>query len=337
MQETVAINGITLCHKHSDGWVRSTLPDVCKSPAAPVPYTNVAFAKDLADGTMTVFSHGGAMNGVKGSRFAKSIGDEPGVGGGVISGVNLHEATWLSWSPDVFMEGRPVTRLTDKMLLNKGNTVSVGGYFTGPVTGASKATLDLLCNIACNCKAAGTARQRCVHLAVKGLPKTAGAGIYSEVTFDPSGQMMRHPDGAPMTRYATAGSRMDVVTVAGGAPVEFIEMKFGEDAMGPTQRARYQAIAQKHGKQLQEIWVDEQCKCDDGKKQPVTAPQTAPKTSEDEQGSWVSRHPYLTAVGAGAAVGLGYLGAAACAAAEPCGAIAASILGAGALTKAATQ
>jgi Domain of unknown function (DUF4150) len=324
MQETVAINGITLCHKHSDGWVRSTLPDVCKSPVAPVPYTNVAFAKDLADGTTTVFSHGGAMNGIKGSRFAKSIGDEPGVGGGVISGVNMHEATWLSWSPNVFMEGRPVTRLTDKMLLNKGNTVSVGGYFTGPVTGANKATLDLLCNIACTCIAAGTARQRCVHLAVKALPKVSSAGIYSEVTFDPSGQMMRNADGAPMTRYATPGSRIDIVTVAGGAPVEFIEMKFGTDTMGTTQQARYEAIARKNGKTLQEIWVDRDCQCDDGKPVPVPVPAPAPK--KESEGMTTGQK---VAVGGAAVAGIGAI---ACAIFEPCGAIVggALLLGGGA-------
>jgi Domain of unknown function (DUF4150) len=59
LKETVGINGITLCHKHSDGWVRSTLPDVCKAPTIPVPFVNIAFAKDLAKGTKTVFSHGG--------------------------------------------------------------------------------------------------------------------------------------------------------------------------------------------------------------------------------------------------------------------------------------
>ncbi len=107
------------------------LPDVCKAPTVPVPFVNIAFAKDLAKGTKTVFSHGGAMNGIKGSEFSTSIGDEPGAGGGVISGVNLHRATFLSWSPDVFMEGKPVTRLTDRMLLNKGNTISAGGIIRG--------------------------------------------------------------------------------------------------------------------------------------------------------------------------------------------------------------
>jgi Domain of unknown function (DUF4150) len=305
--------------------VRSTLPDVCKSPVVPVPYTNIAFAKDLARGTKTVFSHGGAMNGIKGSEFSVSIADEPGVGGGVISGVNMHRATWLSWSPDVFMEGKPVTRLTDRMLMNKGNTISAGGYFTGPVTGASKATLDLLCSLACNCIAAGTARQRCVHLAVKALPKTAGTGIYSEVTFDPSGQMMRHPDGAPMTRYATAGSRIDVVTVAGGAPVEFIEMKFGTDTMGDGQRERYERIARRNGRPLQEIWVDRDCKCDGGA--PVPVPVPAPKDAGMTAGQKVAA--------GGAAVLI--LGGIACALAEPCGAAALGALLLGGGTLAATQ
>ena len=130
MVETVLINKITLCHKNSTGWVRSTLPDVCRSPTNPVPYTNTAYSRDLQDGTVTVRSHGGYMNGVKGSRFFPSYGDEPGTGGGVVSGVNMHQATWLSWSPNVFMEGRAVTRLTDKMLLNKGNTVSLHRYQT---------------------------------------------------------------------------------------------------------------------------------------------------------------------------------------------------------------
>src|ERR1700734_1050274 len=99
MAETVAINGLTLCHKNSSGFVRSTLPDVCYSPVHPVPYTNTAYATTLADGTTTVLAHGGAMNGILGSRFATSIGDEPGTGGGVVSGVNMSEATFISFSP----------------------------------------------------------------------------------------------------------------------------------------------------------------------------------------------------------------------------------------------
>jgi hypothetical protein len=295
LMETVGINGLTLCHKHSDGWVRSTLPDVCKAPTIPVLFVNVAFAKDLAKGTKTVFSHGGAMNGIKGSEFSKSIGDEPGVGGGVKSGVNLHRATFLSWSPNVFMEGKPVTRLTDRMLLNKGNTISAGGYFTGTVTGASKATLDLLCSLACNCKGG---KQTCVDLALKAMPKTANTGIYSEVTFDPAGNMLRNPDGSPRTQYGVPGSRLDVVTVAGGQPVEFIEMKFEDDRFRGNQKGRYESIARQNGKKLQVIDVEKDCECSDDKKGMTTGQK----------------------VGVGAAL-LGGAALLACAFLEPCGAI----------------
>ena len=149
MVETVRINALALCHKNSDGWTRSTAPDVCLSPVDPVPYTNIAYSRDLEDGTTTVFSNGHAMNGIKGSRFFPSYGDEPGTGGGVISGVNQHEATWLSWSPDVFMEGRAVTRLTDKMFMNRRNTVSIGGYYT---KNPKDRLMNELCDVACDCR-----------------------------------------------------------------------------------------------------------------------------------------------------------------------------------------
>ncbi|WP_429930656.1 PAAR-like domain-containing protein [Agrobacterium vitis] len=314
MQETVSINGLTLCHKHSDGWVRSTLPDVCRSPDKPVPYTNTAYARDLAKGTTTVFSHGGAMNGIKGSEFYRSFGDEPGSGGGVKSGVHLDRATWLSWSPNVFMEGRNVTRLTDRMLLNKGNTISAGGYFTGTLTGTDKATADLLCNLACSCKGE---KQVCVDAAIKAMPKTPSDGLYSEVTFDPTGNMYRAQDGSPMTRMGVSGSRLDVLKMTGGSPTEFIEMKFKGDRFRGNQLRRYNLIAIKNGKQLQEIWVEKDCKCsdDDGKQNTVPATQTQPMTTQQK-------------IGIGAAA-LATIGAIACAVAEPCGAAVLGALGLG--------
>ena len=314
MQETIAINGLTLCHKHSDGWVRSTMPDVCKSPDKPIPYTNTAYARDLAKGTTTVFSHGGAMNGVKGSEFYRSFGDEPGVGGGVISGVNKDRATFLSWSPNVFMEGRNVTRLTDRMLLNKGNTISAGGYFTGSLTGTDESTANLLCSMACSCKAD---KQACVDAKVRALPKTAKNGLYSEVTFDPSGNMYRQPNGAPMTKMGVPGSRLDIVKVVNGEPADFIEMKFLGDRFRGDQRSRYNSIAASKGKFLQEISVEKDCKCEDDDKQKSPAPVTAPKQQEDG----------LTTTQKLGVIGV--LGAVACALAEPCGAAALGLLGIG--------
>ncbi|THF50762.1 DUF4150 domain-containing protein [Allorhizobium terrae] len=314
MQETVSINGLTLCHKHSDGWVRSTLPDVCKSPDKPVPYTNTAYARDLAKGTTTVFSHGGAMNGIKGSEFFRSFGDEPGNGGGVKSGVHLDRATWLSWSPNVFMEGRNVTRLTDRMLLNKGNTISAGGYFTGKLTGTDKATADLLCNLACSCKGE---KQVCVDAAIKAMPKTPLDGLYSEVTFDPAGNMYRAPDGSPITRMGVPGSRLDVTKMTGGSPTEFIEMKFKGDRFRGNQLDRYTDIAGEHKKELQIILIEKDCKCDDDNEKKKSVPETQPQPMTTQQ-----------KIGVGAAA-LATVGAIACAIIEPCGAVALGALGLG--------
>ncbi|AGT09066.1 DUF4150 domain-containing protein [Paracoccus aminophilus] len=170
MKETVRINGLTMCHKGSDGLTMSTLPDICRSPGAPIPYINIAFARDLVDGSISVTSHGGKMCAVRGSRFEVSEGDEPGRGKGVISRTVQHEATWLSWSPNVYIEGRPATRLSDRMLMNKGNTASLGGYQTAPLNGSSE-TRDLLCKIGCECYA----KLRPRRLATELLDKAASA------------------------------------------------------------------------------------------------------------------------------------------------------------------
>ena len=110
MAVSINVNGLTQCHKGSGGVVRATLPDLCKTPPAknaPLPYPNIAFSSDLAKGTTTVFADGGMSCANRGSEFSKSIGDEPGSGGGVKSGTHLDRATWLSWSNDVFLEGKP--------------------------------------------------------------------------------------------------------------------------------------------------------------------------------------------------------------------------------------
>jgi hypothetical protein len=130
---SILVNQLTLCHKgDSGGTVTATVPDVCKTPpnAIPIPYPNIAFAADLAGGTTTVFVDGGNMAAHSASVFSKSMGDEPGMLGGVKSGVNMAEASWLNYSMDVFLEGLNACRLTDKMLLNHGNTVSMGGFLT---------------------------------------------------------------------------------------------------------------------------------------------------------------------------------------------------------------
>jgi hypothetical protein len=133
MTVSILVNQLTLCHKgDSMGMATATVPDVCKTPpqSIPVPYPNIALATDLTGGTTTVVVDGGNMAANSASTFMKSSGDEPGTLGGVTSMVNMQEASWLSYSMDVFMEGLNACRLTDKMLMNHGNTVCMGGFLT---------------------------------------------------------------------------------------------------------------------------------------------------------------------------------------------------------------
>jgi uncharacterized Zn-binding protein involved in type VI secretion len=139
MPVTVTANGLTVVHRSSGGVAMATAPDVCKTPAPggpiPVPYPNVALSADLVLGTTTVMVDG-ASAAVQGSKFAKSTGDEAGVAGGVVSAVIIGEAEFISFSPTVSFEGKPVCRLTDKMLMNKGNTVCMGGVLQSPAVPA---------------------------------------------------------------------------------------------------------------------------------------------------------------------------------------------------------
>jgi len=128
MAVTVNINGLSCLHQTSGGSATATLPDVCKTPpnSVPVPYPNIAMSTDLVGGTVTVAVDGSSA-AIQSSMFVRSTGDEPGALGGVVSQVFAMEATFLSFSPTVLMEGQPACRLTDKMLMNKGNTVCMLG------------------------------------------------------------------------------------------------------------------------------------------------------------------------------------------------------------------
>lgn len=141
MAVTIKVNGTcnSLAHKGNGGFAQSTLPDVCKTPSpggpVPVPYpTVVSTSGDLVKGSKTVKADGGNMVAIKGSEFSRCTGDEPGTAGGVKSSTNMKEASWILYSFDVKIEGKNACRLSDKMLMNHGNTACLGGYFVKPTT-----------------------------------------------------------------------------------------------------------------------------------------------------------------------------------------------------------
>ncbi|MDR2154036.1 MAG: DUF4150 domain-containing protein, partial [Burkholderiaceae bacterium] len=78
-------------------------------------------------GTTSVKADHGKMIAVKRSEFSLSIGDNPGVLGGVKSSTFMKESTWILYSFDVKMNGRNACRLTDKKFQNHQNTVDLAG------------------------------------------------------------------------------------------------------------------------------------------------------------------------------------------------------------------
>jgi hypothetical protein len=149
---TININGLSLVHRASGGVTTVTVPDVCLTPSpggpVPIPYTNVAFSKDLSGGTATVSADGGNMCAISGSEFSLSNGDEAGTAGGVASGTFIKEAAWITYSFDVTLEGQGACRLTDKMFQNHNNAVDAGGTKNPPISGA---ILKQLCDLMCKC------------------------------------------------------------------------------------------------------------------------------------------------------------------------------------------
>ena len=140
MAVTIHVNGTSnsLVHKGSMGIAKNTLPDVCKTPGPggtiPVPYVVIiSMSNDLVKGTKTVKVDGGQMAAIKGSELSRCTGDEPGTAGGVKSSTNMKEATWITSSFDVKLDGKNACRLTDKMQMNHGNTVCLAGIQQIPV------------------------------------------------------------------------------------------------------------------------------------------------------------------------------------------------------------
>lgn len=151
MTVTINVNGLTLCHRGSEGVTHNTLPDICKTPkkGKPKPFDNEAYSKDLADGTTTVFADGGHMIANFGSIFATSIYDEGGSLGGIISGTHLAEADFITHSFDVFLEGKPACRLTDKMWMNHRNTVNMAGLWQKELP---PSLVEQICIAICLCR-----------------------------------------------------------------------------------------------------------------------------------------------------------------------------------------
>ena len=122
METHVYANDDEFCSQAADGATVPAFPDPCWSPPPPkagpvvIPYPNTAFARDLQNGTSTVFVCGTPIAKKDVSYLANSVGDEPATPAfqkGVNTGVIKGKAYFIDWSPDVKVEGLNVCRHTD--------------------------------------------------------------------------------------------------------------------------------------------------------------------------------------------------------------------------------
>ena len=125
MSQTVFANGRGVAHKGSGGF-STVFPDVCKTPTpagpVPIPYPNLGYSSDTSQGPKKVKTDR-QMPMVKGAKYSRSMGDEAGTVGGILSNVNMSVCEYLLYSFDVKFEGKNVCRLGDPMFHNKKNMV----------------------------------------------------------------------------------------------------------------------------------------------------------------------------------------------------------------------
>lgn len=152
MAHTVSANGLTVSHKGTGGHETNSTPDVCRVGNVPTPFSIISFSRHLVRGTTTVFADGGETIDCKGSAHSCCVGDEPGTGLGVLSGTHLHESTWITYSPNVRVEGRNICRLSDKMFMNNRNCISGAGGHYEPPASVRDPIMRELCRVFCEAR-----------------------------------------------------------------------------------------------------------------------------------------------------------------------------------------
>jgi len=124
MSTKASVNGRTVIHMGTSGMSIASA-DVCLTPmgpaVVPIPYPNIAQSATLSGGTSRVEVDGLPIAHAK-SKFAMSSGDEGGVMGNLITGGTKGPATFLSYSMDVTVDGKPACRQGDMMVNNCAGT-----------------------------------------------------------------------------------------------------------------------------------------------------------------------------------------------------------------------
>ena len=306
---TVAVNGRTVVHRRSGG-VSLAFPDVCLTPPGniPIPYLNIAFSRDSAATSATVYCDGEPIM-LRCSYFSASSGDEAGTGGGVISGRFRGKASFSNYSFDVSVEGEPVPRAFDPMVHNHGSPPNAlsPAILQGTAVGAPE--VAFLCVLFCFCVIAGKTRcmQRYLSVPHDGAFDPLLPGIYLEVAYDMSATPPRplykgarsrfwrdyKGDSLPLPTSAPIGKtrRPDLVIVDNpglgpyGSNIKaVVEFKFPGDRLRRGQRNAYERIAGSPDKFI--VLTFERCACGPPRQKepqpvPVPTPQPQPVPQPD--------------------------------------------------------
>jgi Domain of unknown function (DUF4150) len=124
----VYVNGREIACKAAAGKSAAAFPDTCLSPPSPpagpvpIPYPNTSYASDTTNGSTTVMISGKEIMLKDASVFKKSTGNEAAtksLGMGVVTHTIQGEASFVSWSMDVKIEGQNADRHLDQMMHNE--------------------------------------------------------------------------------------------------------------------------------------------------------------------------------------------------------------------------
>ena len=125
MASTVFANGRGIAHETSGG-MSIVFPDVCNTPSPtgpiPIPYPNIGKSADTSNGPRSI-QVDGSMAMVEGAEYRRTSGDEAGTAGGLISGVNMGPAEFMTCSFNIKLEGKGVCRLGDVLFHNRKNII----------------------------------------------------------------------------------------------------------------------------------------------------------------------------------------------------------------------
>ncbi|MEP6995428.1 MAG: DUF4150 domain-containing protein, partial [Acidobacteriota bacterium] len=217
MTVSVKVNGTdnSVSHKGAMHFAKNTAPDVCKTPSpggpVPIPYpVIISLSSDLTKGTTTVKADGGNMIAIKGSEYSQCSGDEAGTAGGVVSSTNMKEATWILYSFDVKFDGSNACRKTDKMKMNHGNTICLGGN-DGPPLKPEAFLKKIMCKCAkaaktpkpTSCTAYGNEVDACCQKAIKDHQDSGDPpATQGEQGYNPNGTKSSQPR-SPLPEQST--------------------------------------------------------------------------------------------------------------------------------------